>query len=238
MGVALDGCMVNIRGEAWKEAKIGAVFDVIASDPDADATCVNSSYVTHLGGPEGLSNQLAAEAQARHFSKATNQAVIGDGADWIWAIAEADYPGAAQINDWYHTCQHVHAAARLLFVDQSNEYHAWVDQQKTLLYAGLANIIATNILQRASTTKPEYRQALNTNAAYFSSRIERMQYQDFRNAGFPIGSGVIEGFAKTTKQRFAAAGMRWSRTGITNLMPFVAAEASRSFNAYWDRRCP
>jgi hypothetical protein len=238
MGIAIDGCMVNIREEAWKEAKIAAVFEVVASDAEAEAACVNTSYVTHLGGPEGLSNQLAAEARAREYQKASNRMVIGDGADWIWNIAETDYPGAAQINDWYHASQHVHAAARLLFTEQSAEYDNWVDAQKSVLYAGLTTVLAQEIRQRASTAKLQHRQALLTEAEYFSTRTERMQYQDFRNAGFPIGSGVIEGYAKTTKQRFSGPGMRWSRAGITNLMPFAAAEASGSFNAYWERRCP
>jgi hypothetical protein len=53
-----------------------------------------------------------------------------------------------------------------------------------------------------------------------------------------LGSGLIEGYAKTTKQRFAGSGMRWSRSGINTLFSFAAAEASGSFDAYWRRRYP
>lgn len=65
MGVSLDGCMVNVRGEEWKELKLGVVFSVSTGNfrgPDGiKVNCTDASYVAHLGGPEGLSNQLAAE---------------------------------------------------------------------------------------------------------------------------------------------------------------------------------
>jgi hypothetical protein len=107
-----------------------------------------------------------------------------------------------------------------------------------LLYDGSAQRVALNLREHALHAKADQKLTLNSTAAYFSSRIERMQYHDFRNAGFPIGSGLIEGYAKTTKQRFAGLGMRWSRPGINTLLSFTAAEASESFDAYWRRRCP
>ena len=57
MGVAMDGGMVHIRDEGWKEFKTGAVFEIeerLVRDPDSD-TCseqphaCNNSYVAHLG---------------------------------------------------------------------------------------------------------------------------------------------------------------------------------------------
>lgn len=60
----------------------------------------------------------------------------------------------------------------------------------------------------------------------------------FRKAGLPIGSGVIEAVAKCTKQRMSGSGMRWSRSGATNLLPFHSAELSGSFDRFWARVCP
>lgn len=156
MGIAMDGCMVNIRGEGWKEVKIGVVFLVngCKSDtqltPENDARCIEASYVAHLGGPEGLSNQLAAEAYARGFHHATQQAVIGDGADWIWNIAANDYPNAAQIHDWYHASQHVHAAAAVIFPEQPHVCQAWAEAHKSMLFAGDAKLVAQDIASCAA----------------------------------------------------------------------------------------
>ncbi len=254
MGMALDGCMMNIRQEGWKEAKLGTVFEVESGkmpsksripveqicepldDPTNYVDCVQQSCVIHLGGPEGLSNQLFAEARARRFSQALQHCVIGDGADWIWNIAAADYPAAAQINDWYHAGQHLHAAASLLFPAAPEQSAIWVDYHKQVLFGGGADLVADAIHTAASLTRQDaQRAALETQAGYFSNRQDRMQYADFRDAGLPIGSGVVEALAKQVKHRMSAAGMRWSRSGATNLLPFLAAEISDTFTPYWHR---
>jgi hypothetical protein len=256
MGMALDGCMMNIRQEGWKEAKLGTVFEVKngempsksaipaeqvgAPEPLTDPTnyvdCVQQSCVIHLGGPEGLSNQLFAEARARRFSQAAQYCVIGDGADWIWNIAATDYPAAAQINDWYHAGQHLHAAANLLYPAEPAHSAIWVDYHKQVLFGGGADLVADAIHTAASLSRQgAQRAALETEAGYFNKRHDRMQYADFRDAGLPIGSGVVEALAKQVKHRMSAAGMRWSRSGATNLLPFLAAELSGTFNPYWHR---
>lgn len=247
MGIAADGCLANIRTEGWKEVKLGVVFRVKdVEDPDlADVTnhvkCVDQSHVLHLGGPEGLSNQLYAEACARRFGNAVQQVVIGDGADWIWNIARSDYPRAAQVNDWYHACQHLHDAGGIIFAGQTAELAPWLAHQKSVLYGGGADLVAMGIRAhagRAIRFDTQRSTALETQAAYFASRFDRMQYAEFREAGLPIGSGVVEAAAKQTKQRMSGTGMRWSRSGASNLLPFLAAELSGTFDRYWAKVCP
>lgn len=241
MGLALDGCMMNIREEGWKEAKLGVIFEIEdAPKPNPEdianqVVCTQQSHVIELGGPEALSNQLAAEARARHFSQAPHQAVIGDGAEWIWNIARSDYPNAAQINDWYHACQHLHSAATLLFPDakQGGELVAWFEHHKHVLFGGGADMIANEIRTFSQAMRAADRALLETKAAYFETRFELMQYADFRDAGLPIGSGVVEAAAKQVKQRMSGPGMRWSRQGARNLLPFLAAELSGTFDPFW-----
>jgi hypothetical protein len=85
---------------------------------------------------------------------------------------------------------------------------------------------------------PGQQAALDTEARYFETRFDRMQYADFRAAGLPIGSGVVEATAKQVKHRMSGSGMRWSRTGASNMLPLLAAELSGTFSAYWARLCP
>jgi hypothetical protein len=246
MGVAMDGCVINVRHEGWKEAKIGVIFEVedvanTNSEGDVhDVACIQTSCVLHLGGPEGLSNQLAAEARARHFSQAAQQSVVADGAEWIWRIAECDYPNAVQVNDWYHACQHLHTAAALIFpdADQTEPLASWIEHHKQVLYGGGANLVSHEIRTRAGAHGGKNKALMETEAGYFASRHARMQYADFHDAGLPIGSGVVEGTAKQVKHRMSASGMRWSRSGADRLAPFLAAEISGTFAAYWKKTCP
>jgi hypothetical protein len=48
MAIAMDGCMVNLREEGWKETKIAAVFEIAPQEEQSEVKCVNASYVTHL----------------------------------------------------------------------------------------------------------------------------------------------------------------------------------------------
>ncbi len=64
-----------------------------------------------------------------------------------------------------------------------------------------------------------------------------MQYQELREQGWPIGSGVVESAAKQFKARVTGAGMRWSRAGAENMLALRAAVLSGSerFDALWSR---
>ncbi|MCI0527081.1 MAG: hypothetical protein L0Y56_06520, partial [Nitrospira sp.] len=62
MGAAMDGAMVHLLEEGWKELKVGCVFEIEVR-PTFDkekkewvdlGQAINNSYVAHLGGPEPL----------------------------------------------------------------------------------------------------------------------------------------------------------------------------------------
>ena len=65
-----------------------------------------------------------------------------------------------------------------------------------------------------------------------------MQYRDFQLGGIPIGSDTIEAGAKQFKHRFTGTGMRWSRQGLNNALPFRDALLSDQFDACWLAICP
>jgi hypothetical protein len=61
----------------------------------------------------------------------------------------------------------------------------------------------------------------------------RMQYQQFRSDGYPIGSGAVESAIKQFKQRLTAAGMRWSRQGAQRMVTIRSAILSDTFHTLW-----
>lgn len=247
VSISMDGCMVNVRGEGWKEIKTGVISEVEHSGKvtlDRQNERVGHvqlrahSYVLHLGGPEGFGVKLAVEAQARRWSHGQQSVVVADGAPWIWNLANHDYACAAHVVDWYHAKQHLHTAAELLFGTDTDvgKIASWVEDMANVLYAGRARDIVQHLGLAAaavSVTKPELKAKLKAEAGYFATNHERMQYRDFQQAGLPIGSGVVESGAKQTKHRVAAAGMRWSRQGLENLLPLRAATMSGTFDAFW-----
>jgi hypothetical protein len=66
-----------------------------------------------------------------------------------------------------------------------------------------------------------------------------MWYQTFRQAGYFIGSGVVEAGCKTVVgQRLKQSGMLWSRTGACHLLTIRCALLSGWFEAFWKHPSP
>ena len=242
MGVGMDGAQVHIRGEGWKELKVGCVFD-IAVCPTVDkltsetldlAHAVRNSYVAHLGGPEVFSELIWAEARRRGWTRARDSIALGDAAAWIWNIVQTEFFDSRQAVDWYHATEHLSNAANLLKGESTPAAYQWLTAQKTPLFEGHADRIATCLLQ-AAKKRPTIADGLRREAGYFSHNHARMQYQELREDGFPIGSGMVESGCKRFRARFVGAGMRWSRPSIERLIPIRAAIMSHHFDQLWSR---
>jgi hypothetical protein len=239
MGVSLDGALIHLREEEWKEVKIGAVFAVAvtpAPDPVTKelveaAHAVHTSYVAHLGGADRVGEMTWAEARQRGWEQAQDTQVIGDGAVWIWNQAALHFPASHQLVDWYHAKQHLAEAARALKPEGTPAFVRWLNSRTTQLYQGHAARIADELEQAASgSSHPE---TLTREAAYFRHNHLRMNYLEMREERWPIGSGMVESGAKQFKSRFCGPGMRWSRKGAERLLPIRAAILSRRFNQRW-----
>jgi hypothetical protein len=238
MGVAMDGALVNIRQEGWKEVKIGTVF-ALAVAPLADlntgevtevAHATNNSYVAHLGGPDLIGEMTWTEARRRGWEQAQDTQVLGDGAAWIWHQAALHFGTSHQVVDWYHTKQHLTAAARLLKAEGSAAFTRWLNSRTTLLYQGHAQRIADE-LGKAAQAQPT--SGLATEATFFRHHHLRMNYLELRESAWLIGSGTVESAAKQFKARFSGPGMRWSRKGAEHLLSIRSAVLSNRFYDRW-----
>ena len=242
MGVALDGAMVNIKTEGWKEVKVGAVFEVVVeAEPDehsgemvALVHARHNSYVAHLGGPEVLGEQAWTEARRRGWEQAHDTLVLGDGAPWIWNQAALHFGASHQLVDWYHAKHHLVAAGQALKSDNELAQQRWLNSRATRLYQGHAPRLADE-LTAAATSQAEQAAVLLREAGYFRDNQQRMNYLEIREEEWPIGSGMIESGAKQFKARFCGPGMRWSRPGAENLLPVRAAILSQRVDELWTR---
>jgi len=60
-----------------------------------------------------------------------------------------------------------------------------------------------------------------------------MQYQEFHEQGYPIGSGTVESGIKQFKTRLSGPGMRWSRSAAQQMLIIRAAVLDDSFDTLW-----
>ncbi len=239
-GTSMDGVFVYILSEEWKEVKIGCVFEYQSQQKYCQKTkelvdvaqASQISYVAHLGGPEPLGKLLSAEAERRGYDQAQERVTLGDGAKWIWGISSEHFPTGQEVVDWYHAVDHLWTAAHLSFQDKAPR-ERWVKHRKMDLWVGQAEQIAT-IIETLATQHPDHQTALISEAGYFRNNYRRMQYQEFREEGYPIGSGTVEsGCKQLVTMRMKGPGMRWSRSGAENMLALRAAYLSNTWDDAW-----
>ncbi len=240
MGTAMDGGMIHVRKEGWKELKVGTIFNIesrleqnpLTHELEPQAHAVDTSYVAVLGGPPTFGPRLWAEAVQRGFPEAGERIALGDGAPWIWNLTNEHFSGSRQVVDWYHAKAHLSQAGAQLYGEGSVPTHRWVKRMEKPLYQGHADRIAVELNDQAKTHR-RVAATLRKEAGYFRTNARRMQYLETREDGFPIGSGMVESGIKQFRTRFTGPGMRWSREGAERLLPVRAAILSGRFDPVW-----
>ena len=233
LGVSLDGGKMHIRGEGWKEFKAGTVSDVVVT-PELDretgewvdqAHGVNIGYRAVLGTVDEFAPALWALAVERQVPQAAEVSVTADGADWIWNLVTDYFPDSVQIVDWYHATEYLAQAAEALFPHDAQAASRWQRERREDLYLG----------QTHKITEPLEQAGLTTQAEYFHKHERRMQYQEFHEHGYPIGSGTVESGIKRFKHRLSGPGMRWSRPAAERMLArsVRAAVLSKTFDELW-----
>jgi hypothetical protein len=139
----------------------------------------------------------------------------------IWPLTIS--PTVQRLVDWFHATQHLGKAAQALFPDQSTQADAWFKARQDDLFLGNIHAI----------TVPLDKAGLTEHSHYFHTHQRRMQYQEFRENGFPIGSGTVESGVKQFKARLAGPGMRWTRHAAQRMLVIRSAVLDHSFDERW-----
>jgi hypothetical protein len=163
--------------------------------------------------------------------------ILGDGAKWIWGIADEHFPGATQIVDLYHAREHLGTVAKLLHGSTSNKRaQEWLSARRDELDAGdVQNIIAA--LSRLRPSDKAIRKEVKNEMEYFRRNAKRMRYAEFRSRGLFVGSGVVEAGCKTViGQRLKLSGMHWTVKGANAIIALRCCQMSNRWEEFWESR--
>jgi hypothetical protein len=230
----LDGLPAHTR-----EAKLGCVFTQTAWDEEGFAIRDPNSttYTGAIECAEQFGKRLYVEAWKRGWSRAEKKVVIGDGAEWIWNLANQHFPGAVQIVDLYHARQHLWNLARLLYPSDTKRQNAWIGlHQKRWLDKGkIGKLVAS--LRSIRVPNPDLTVKIRNEANYFANNAARMNYPKFRKQHFFVGSGVIEAGCKTVVgHRLKQSGMFWTVNGANAILALRCSHLNGRFEDYWEGR--
>lgn len=206
--VATDGSMVCTREAAWKEAKLAVVA---RADPAGERKPHDPRYVAAVGGMELFEPRLAAALEAERADEVVKVAWLGDGAPWIWGLADRLCPLAIQVLDFTHALQHAIGCGKVLLGEQSPLLSSWSARVETLLRSSNVDAFIAELLDcLPMIADGDGLEALDDLVRYYRTNEQRMAYARFRELGVPIGSGIVEsGHRHVLQTRMKRAGQRW-----------------------------
>jgi hypothetical protein len=207
--------------ERWHWVYTGTVFRLDHRGHTAGGRPVISErgFVATRQGIDALREQLHAEALRRGLGQAASALVIGDGAVWIWRLADDRFPQARQRLDFYHAVQHLAAVGRAIHGEDKEKYRTWLKP----LVRQLKNESAIKVIRQLEEALAQMpggtaAQAVTREVAYFHEHQARMDYRAGRRAGEPIGSGPVEATCRQAQCRFKRPGQFWSKRGDEALL--------------------
>jgi hypothetical protein len=214
-----------------REMKTGCIFTQHGTDeggrPVRDKG--STSYFAAIEKADDFGRRVYAEAMRRGAGNAKRRVIIGDGARWIWNIADTHFPDATQIVDLYHAKEHICGLLREVVSDEA-ERKCLNDRMYALLESGRIGAL-TEAISALPTKGKAQRELLRIETAYFKNNAHRMRYASFRQQGLFVGSGVIEAGCKNViGKRLKQSGMHWSVKGANSIAALRCAVISGDFD--------
>jgi hypothetical protein len=240
-----DAGKVNTREEGWKDLKIAVIAKRQAGEPTS---------------PEEWKSQrlplatvvlaFAMIAKAKEFRKSWRPRlrrlgvtcmasihVLADGASWIWKAVGRVLTGCVQTLDFYHAGQHLsHCAERVYGEGTTAQRVAYRYARGLLLrqgWAGVCQWVSELLAVEDERERERRRQATDRLIGYFAKHTTRLNYAERLQAGQAIGSGQVEGKAKTLGLRLKARGARWRSRNVQPMASLVCVRHSSQWEAYW-----
>jgi len=242
---AVDAAKVQTREEGWKDLKIAVISKRPAGQP---AT------------PEGWEEQrlpaatitvaFAMIATAKIFRRSWKKRLrhlgvncmarvhaLGDGASWIWKSVQRVLTGCVQTLDFFHACEHLSQCAEGIFGEDTAEARSAFEHSRSLLlaagWAGVCQWVGELLAVDSEQEQGKRRRWTDKLIGYFVKHLGRLNYAERLAAGRAIGSGTVEGQAKTLGLRMKRRGARWNKVNVQPMASLVCVRHSRHWCAYW-----
>jgi hypothetical protein len=140
------------------------------------------------------------------------------------------------ILDLFHVLEYLWAAAFAFHTEGSAEAELWVRTQLLSLLRGRASQVAAAMRRRATVRAfaASKRAAVDKCADYLLKYRDMLRYDQYLAAGYPIGTGVIEGACRyLVKDRMERTGARWTLHGAEAVLRLRALWTNGDFEEYW-----
>jgi hypothetical protein len=243
--VSVDGALIRIREEGYREVKLVSVSEVgerpgpsqelsEAGEYEDGLKLLHHSYRAMLGDKGTFEPGLRAELVRRRVKDAAEITSVNDGAGWIWDLVGRYLPERrVEVLDWSHAVQNLAKAAAAGWGEGTAEAQAWLTERKAELWEGRVAAVGVALL-RLPRRRGERGRVIRNVQEYVTQHARRMDYARFRAEGRPIGSGTVESGEKNVVQwRMKRGGQSWSPNGAECML----AALGELHSGRWERAC-
>jgi hypothetical protein len=239
--VSTDGCQAPQR-DGWHEVKVATLYPKAARcrSPGGRGKLLEKGYFATLDRVEGFGGSLRACVRAWGGQGIRRVVVMGDGAPWIWNLADFHFPGAIEIADFYHAAKRVWEMGELLWGDRASSIatRTWSRRYCRYLKRGRVDLVMgameRGLGQRGAGLSGKQAKLAGLHLDYFRRNRSRMRYGRFRQMRLPIGTGAAEGSCKFLVQsRFKLPGSRWSHEGLKNMLALKLLRVNEHWESLW-----
>ncbi len=130
---------------------------------------------------------------------------LADGASSIWKAVQRVFTGCVQTLDLFHACAHLHKCAERIYGEATQAAHVADQHCRALLirqgWAGVSQEVAELLAIEDANERERRRSATDRLIGCFAKHGQRLNYAERLQAGRAIGSGQVEGQAKTLGPR-------------------------------------
>jgi hypothetical protein len=192
-----------------------------------------------VSGREVVLANICAELDRRDPSQTQAAVVLCDGERALWTTFAAmlTRPFVAILDLW-HALTYLWLAAKVFHSTKRAREVFVTLRLRMLLEGNVAGVIKG--LKQMGTQQGlagEKRRTLAQVIGYLERNREHMQYDVYLRAGYPIGSGVIEGACRhVIKDRMERAGMLWTLQGASALLRLRVVHTNGHWDAYQEYR--
>lgn len=210
--LSADGAMISLIGKQWVEVKTVAIGTVVQESTGA-VRAREVSYFSRRADHAAFRRLALAETHRRGVGTAGVVVAVQDGADWLQGFIDFHRRDAVRVLDFPHAVEYLTRASHEAFGAGTAATSDWLGRQAHVLkHDGPDSVLAA--LRDLPTG--EHRDAA---LSYLEPRCAQLQYPAFRAAGYPIGSGLVEGANKVVvEDRLKGSGMQWAPQSVDPLL--------------------
>ena len=192
-----------------------------------------------VNGKDRIFSWFADQVAARNADDHKPVVCVMDGERALWTTLKRYVEKVVCILDLFHVMERLWQAAHCFHPEGSQEAQAFVTDRLRRILEGEVGYVIGGLRQMA--TKQRLRGSRAGRLSEATGYVERnrcyMHYDEYLAAGYPIGSGVVEGACRhLVKDRMELTGMRWRTEGAQAMLDLRAVYLNDDWDTFQKHR--